>query len=124
MNERIKAIRTAVHENQTDFAKALSVSRSAICKMESGENSPSEQTIKLICQEFNVNENWLRNGTGEMFVKLSPDEQIAAFVGNLLKDEEDTFKRRLISALAGLDDDGWDFLDQFLDSVQKKKSQE
>ena len=123
MNERIKAIRTAVHANQTDFAKALSVSRSAICKMESGENSPSEQTIKLICQEYNVNEEWLRNGTGEMFVELSRDDQIAAFVGNLLKDEEDSFKRRLISALAGYDD-GWDFLDQFLDSVQKKKSQE
>lgn len=55
-----------------------------------------------------------------MFVKWSPNEQIEAFVGDLLKDEEDPFKRRLISSLAGLDYDGWDFLDQFLDSVQKK----
>lgn len=59
-----------------------------------------------------------------MFVKRSPNEQIEAFVGDLLKDEEDSFKRRLISSLAGLDYDGWDFLDQFLDSVQKEKDQE
>ena len=69
MKERIKAIRNAVGKSQTDFAKELSVSRSAICKMESGENYPSEQTIKLICSEFNVNEEWLLNGTEPMFVQ-------------------------------------------------------
>lgn len=121
MNERIKSIRIAVHKNQTDFAKCLSISRSAICKMESGENSPSEQTIKLICREFNVNEEWLRYGTGEMFIQLNHDEQIASFVGNLLKDEEDSFKRRLISALTELDENGWNVLEQFLDSIQNKK---
>ena len=34
--------------------------------LESGRNAPSEQTIKLICFEFGINENWLRTGEGEM----------------------------------------------------------
>ena len=51
MNERIKSVRVMHGLNQTDFAKRLSISRSAVCKIESGENSPSDQTINLICKE-------------------------------------------------------------------------
>lgn len=122
--ERVKAIRKALGLTLEKFGQPLGVKKNAISQIENGRNGLTDQMAKAICREFNVNEEWLRNGTGEMFVELSRDDQIAAFVGNLLKDEEDSFKRRLISALAGLDDDGWDFLDQFLDSVQKKKSQE
>ncbi len=124
MNERIKEIRKYLNLTQQEFAEKIKVKRNTVATYEMGRSIPSDSAIALICKEFSVNEEWLRNGTGEMFVKLSRDDQIAAFVGDLLKDEEDSFKRRLISALAGLDDDGWDFLDQFLDSVQKKKSQE
>ena len=53
-------------------------------------------------------------------MEQSPDEQIATFIGELLRDEEDSFKRRLISGLSGLDDDGWRILEQFIDSIQKK----
>lgn len=124
MNERIKEIRKYLNLTQQEFAEKIKVKRNTVATYEMGRSIPSDSAIALICKEFSVNEEWLRNGTGEMFVKLSRDDQIAAFVGDLLKDEEDSFKRRLISALAGLDDDGWDFLDQFLDSVQKKKNQE
>ena len=56
-----------------------------------------------------------------MFIEQSEDVQIATFIGDLLKDEEDSFKRRLISGLAALDQNGWDVLEKFLDSIQKKK---
>ena len=119
--ERVKEIRKAVHKNQTDFAKTLSVSRSAICKMESGENSPSEQTIKLICREFNVNEDWLRNGAGEMFTQLDEDEQISSFFHDLLQEEKGSFKRQFVTALSHLDDDGWNLLSQFMDYFTQNK---
>lgn len=125
INERVKHFRKDVLQiSQANFADKLGMKQTGISYMEREGSTVTDQTIKSICLLYHVNEDWLRNGTGEMFVKLSRDDQIAAFVGDLLKDEEDSFKRRLISALAGLDDDGWDFLDQFLDSVQKKKSQE
>lgn len=119
--ERVKEIRKAVHKNQTDFAKTLSVSRSAICKMESGENSPSEQTIKLICREFNVNEDWLRNGAGEMFTQLDEDEQISSFFHDLLQEEKGSFKRQFVTALSHLDDNGWNLLNQFMDYFTQNK---
>ena len=121
MNERIKAIRNAVGKSQTDFAKELSVSRSAICKMESGENYPSEQTIKLICSEFNVNEEWLRTGSGEMFIPVSKSDLIADMMSDVLKCNEYAFKRRLISALARLDDDGWNNLERLIDMISGEK---
>ena len=121
LNERIKAIRNAVGKSQTDFAKELSVSRSAICKMESGENYPSEQTIKLICSEFNVNEEWLRTGNGEMFIPVSKSDLIADMMSDVLKCDEDAFKRRLISALARLDGDGWNNLERLIDMISGEK---
>ena len=120
MNERIKAIRNAVGKSQTDFAKELSVSRSAICKMESGENYPSEQTIKLICSEFNVNEEWLRTGNGEMFHPITKNDEISKLFGEVLKDNEGDFRRRLINALAKLDDAGWEMLENLIDSINIK----
>lgn len=125
INERVKHFRKDVLQiSQANFADKLGMKQTGISYMEREGSTVTDQTIKSICLLYHVNEEWLRNGTGEMFIQQTKDEQIAAFVGDLLKDEEDSFKRRLISALAGLDDDGWDFLDQFLDSVQKKKSQE
>ena len=121
MKERIKAIRNAVGKSQTDFAKELSVSRSAICKMESGENYPSEQTIKLVCSEFNVNEEWLRTGNGEMFIPVSKSDLIADMMSDVLKCDEDAFKRRLISALARLDDHGWNNLERLIDMISGEK---
>lgn len=121
MNERLKKIRKELDLTQQEFADKIGVKRNTIATYESGRNEPIDAVVSLICREFNVNEEWLRTGKGEMFVDLTRDEEIARFVGELLKDEEDSFKRRLISGLVALDDKGWDVLENFLDSIQKKR---
>lgn len=121
MNERIKRIRNDKKMNQTDFAKRISVSRSAICKMESGENSPSEQTIKLICTEFHVNEEWLRTGSGEPYKDSTRDEQIAAAIASIQSEGDETFKYRLISALTQLNESDWEVLSRLIDSISSKE---
>lgn len=121
MKDRIRELRKVLNLTQEELGKRLGIKRNTIATYESGRNEPIDAVISLICREFNVNEEWLRNGTGEMFIEQTPYEEIAAFVGNLLKDEEDSFKRRLISGLAALDDTGWEVLEKFLDSIQKKK---
>ena len=120
MKDRIKKIRKELDLTQQEFADKIGIKRNSVAKYETGENAPSAASISLICREFNVNEEWLRTGKGEMFIEQTKDEQIAAFVGSILKDEDDSFKRRLISGLAALDDNGWEVLEKFLDSIQKE----
>lgn len=72
MNERIKNLRKELGLSQIEFSSKLEISRSALSKIESGENNPSDQTIKLICSEFNVRRNWLLHGEEPM--RLPPDE--------------------------------------------------
>ncbi len=121
MKDRLKKIRKELDLTQQAFADRLGVKRNTVGQWECGINPLTDQTINSICREFNVNKDWLRNGTGEMFIQLTRDEQIEAFIGAMMADEEDSFKRRLISGLCALDDQGWKVLEDFLDSIQKKK---
>lgn len=68
MNERLKKLRKSLDLTQQTFANKLGVKRNTVGQWECGINPLTDQTILSICREFNVNEDWLRNGTGEMFV--------------------------------------------------------
>ena len=121
MHERLKKLRKTLDLTQQVFADKLGIKRSTMATYESGRNEPIDAVISLICKTFNVNENWLRTGEGEMFVEMSYDDEIAQFVGQVMGEEDDSFKKRLISGLAALDDNGWKVLEDFLDSIQTKK---
>lgn len=121
MNERLKQLRTVLGLSQEAFGETVGVTKAAISRIEIGINSLSDRMILSIVTQHNVNERWLRTGEGDMFIELSKDEQIEDFIGNLLSSEEDSFKRRLISGLAALDENGWNVLEKFLDSIQIKK---
>lgn len=121
MNERIKRIRNSLNISQTDFAQKLSISRSAVCKMESGENYPSEQTIKLMCSEFSVNEEWLRTGNGKMFKSRTREQEIGAFVNEVMELNDDSFQKKLISALARLEPKDWECLEAIAKKLVDEK---
>ncbi|MFQ9403326.1 MAG: helix-turn-helix domain-containing protein [Eubacterium sp.] len=121
MNERIKKIRNSLNISQTDFAQKLSISRSAVCKMESGENCPSEQTIKLICNEFSVNEEWLRTGNGKMFKSRTREQEIGAFVNEVMELNDDSFEKKLVSALARLEPKDWECLEAIAKKLLDEK---
>lgn len=74
MNERLKELRKQIGLTQQQFADRIGIKRNTIANYEIGRNVPVDSIIVLICREFNVNENWLRNGTGEMFLPDAGDE--------------------------------------------------
>lgn len=121
MKDRLKKLRKTLDLTQQAFADRIGMKQNTIAQYEMGRTIPSDAIIFSICREFNVNENWLRTGEGDMFMEMSRDEQIEKFIGDLLHGEEDSFKRRLISGLAALDENGWKVLEDFLDSIQKKR---
>lgn len=88
MNERIKALRKKLKLTQQEFADKLGTSRGNIGSYEVGKSAPSDAVISLIRKTFNVNEIWLRTGEGEMFEELPEEDEVAAYVSDLLEDDE------------------------------------
>ncbi len=118
MNERIKELRKYLKMNQEDFGKLLGITKSGVSDIESGRRNVTEQHIFMLKSQKNVNESWLRDGTGEMFVELDvEDQRITAFMEAVLEEGKGSFRRRVILGLSAMDGDGWKALEQFLGSV-------
>lgn len=113
MSNRIKEIRTSLGLSQQEFADRIGVKRGAIANYEIGRNEPIDAVITLICREFGVSEHWLRTGEGEMFVQISRDEEVMAFVGDVMRGEEDNFRRRFLLALSRLPAERWAEIEDF-----------
>lgn len=77
MNLRLKQIRKALNLTQQEFADRLKIKRNTVATYETGKSNPSDAAVVLICREFNVNEEWLRTGVGEMF-KAAPSSALDA----------------------------------------------
>ncbi len=75
MNARLKELRNALNMTQQEFADKLNIKRGTIANYEIGRNEPIDAVISLICKEFNVNENWLRTGEGEMFAEVPAEDE-------------------------------------------------
>lgn len=77
MNTRIKKLRKALDLTQQVFAEKIGLKQNSIALIESGKRNISDQAVLSICREFNVREEWLRDGTGEMF-KATPGSALDA----------------------------------------------
>lgn len=82
---------------QEQFAKQLGLSRNHIAQIETGKGIASDRTLKDICREFSVNEEWLRTGTGDMF--NLPEDETAALVSDLLEEPENEFYQSILELL-------------------------
>lgn len=121
MNERIKQLRSALGKTQQEFADAINVKRNTVATYEMGRSEPSASAISLICTKFNVNEDWLRTGNGDMFVKQSRDEELAEFIGRLQFEDGGSFKKRFISMLSKLDESDWEVLEKMAIEMNNNK---
>lgn len=122
MNERIKELRKALGLTLERFGEALGVGKTAINKIESGQNNVTDQMFKSICREFDVNAEWLRTGEGEMFKELSRSEKIAVFLTDVLKDEDDSFRKQFIEAFSELDLNDWKVLEGICNNIIEKRA--
>lgn len=72
MNERIKELRKALGLTLEEFGAKIGMGKSSVSKIEKGLNGTTDQTIRSICREFKVSEDWLRTGEGDMFDQEQP----------------------------------------------------
>lgn len=122
MKNRILKIRKDSKLNQEDFGLRLNLTKNYISLIETGNRIPSDRTISDICREFNVNEDWLKNGTGDMY-----KEKDGSFSELLveLEDSDDDFIKSLITVYMGLDKDSKSALRKIAKGMAEKyKSRE
>lgn len=126
--ERIKHFRKShLKMSQEQFATELGTTRDVISNIEMNRlKNPEQKTplYKLICEKFHVNEEWLLHGEGEIFENRTESEEIADFLADLLTNEDDTFKRRLITALSRMSESGWDILEKLIDDIVAENEKE
>ena len=124
LNERVKQLRKTLDLTMEKFGDRLGVKKNSISQIESGKNSLTEQMIKSICREFDVDEEWLRNGTGSMFIERTRDEEIAKFIGTIQSVEDDSFMKKFISMLAKLDESEWVLLEKLALKLTKENEED
>lgn len=110
--ERIATIISSAGITKSKFAERIKVSQAFVSQICSGARIPGDRTISDICREFGIREQWLRTGEGNMFIPVSRDAEIAAFMGDVMHGESGDFRRRLIAVLAKLDTSEWELLEK------------
>ena len=119
LKDRIKCLRNNQKLSQTEFGESLGAGIGAIKNLEAGITTLKPAMADLICRLYNVDPVWLETGEGEMFRKLSRQEQIADFVGKALADDSDEFVRQTIAMLAALDEAGWYKLEEAAKAIKE-----
>lgn len=118
MNTRIKELREHLGLSRAAFGDKLGISGDVVNNLERGRVEVKEDRIKLICSVFNVSEEWLRTGKGDINTIKDKNQTISEFAADLIKEPE-SFKARLFEAMAKLDEKDWDELEKVFDKLTR-----
>ena len=122
-NERIKELRkNYLHLTLAEFGERIGVRHSAISNIENGIRNVTDQMRTSICREYGVREEWLREGTGDIFIKKSAEDELGALADKIMRDTPDSFRRRFVAMLAKLNDEQWKLLSDMEDMMLATKS--
>ena len=128
MNERIKKLRKELDLTQQKFADRLGVKRNTVGQWECGINAITDRVIYSICREFDVNEDWLRYGEGDMFEEMSEQDKIMKYTAMLLRDTDSAVANAIQSFIVTyeqLDDTSKATLEkialQYIDNLKKSQ---
>lgn len=123
MNERIRQLRKELKLSQTEFGKRLGIKQTTVAGYETGGRTPIDAVVSLICREFNVNEKWLRYGTGDMFEEASPYEKAYNRFGYIMENSSASKKAALtvlLELLYTVPDETWDMLMKQYEEIKKE----
>lgn len=125
IHERIKELRKKhLKMSQTAFGERLGVSRSVINNIELNVLARPDQKLslyKLICSEFNISEEWLLNGTGDMYA--SNEAEYSALIDRVMTGQNE-FAKNIFKAFALFDEADWEALQAMIEKYLNVASAE
>ena len=112
--ERIREVRKALGLTLEKFGEKIGMKKNSVSQLENGKNSVTEQVVKAICREYNVDYMWLTTGDGEMFIDMDDDfiERIDRIMAG-----EDEARKNLFKFMLELSDDDIAALDRLMKKV-------
>lgn len=122
MKERLKKLRKNLDLTQQAFADKIGMKQNTIAQYEMGRTTPSDAIVFSICREFGVNEKWLRNGEGEMFIKSTPYDKAYNRFGYIMENSSPSKKAALsilLELLYSVPDDQWDMIMEQYNEIKK-----
>ena len=114
--ERIREVRKTLGLTLEKFGEKIGMKKNSVSQIENGKNSVTEQVVKSICREFNVDYIWLTTGEGEMFIDTDDDfiERIDRIMAG-----EDEARKNLFKFMLELSDDDIAALDRLMKKAIK-----
>ena len=125
MNEISKRIASVVdakyNGNKSAFAREIKITPAYAAQLYSGQRIPSERTIVDIARVCGVNQIWLRSGEGEMFQAMNEDEELAAYLGDVMHDEPASFWLRLTMEVRSWMPEVWQMIEEICKRLATEK---
>jgi transcriptional regulator with XRE-family HTH domain len=107
VNERIKQVRKLKNLSQSAFGEPFGASRDMINNVENGRAAVSDMMIAAICRTYNVDEVWLRTGTGDPFPVKSRKDVLDEYIGQLSEGKRSDIEQMLIELMAETTVEEW-----------------
>ena len=109
--ERIREVRKTLGLTLEKFGEKIGMKKNSVSQLENGKNSVTEQVVKAICREYNVDYMWLTTGDGEMFIDTDDDfiERIDRIMAG-----EDEARKNLFKFMLELSDEDIAALDRLM----------
>jgi transcriptional regulator with XRE-family HTH domain len=118
--DRIKYLRKDILKlKQHEFANALGLKQNNISNIERGENRLTKKNIDLISFIYNINPEWITNGSGDIFLDLNEEENFYTKVGALLF-ENNRFKKRVLIQLLSLNKEDWEKIEDLINKFSSE----
>lgn len=117
MFTRLQILRKKLKLSQKEFGEKLGVSRDVVSNAELGRVDMKPIFVSHLCSTFNVNETWFRTGEGEMFLPEDRDNALMSWVGEVLADESDSFRRRYLNVLRSLTPEDWKRMEAYAEAL-------
>lgn len=116
INDRVRILRKNLGLTLEKFGNRLGVGKNAISRIETGKNGVTDQMIKSICREFNVDYIWLTTGEGEMF--QDSDEVFLEQIDRIMAGENELHKT-ILKGAASLDIEDLEAIDRMIQKFKK-----
>ena len=117
INDRLKQLRECLGLSQTSFGQKIGLERSSMSAIEHNQRKLTPRSIRDVCREYNVNEEWLTTGNGEMFREETDGDAIAAI--DRIMYGENEFAKSVFRAFAALGEEEWKVIEKLIDQIKQ-----